>query len=84
MRGLQLENFHVSPLERAPTPRTQLTQQLLEPCGVGGGVANGVLNVAVPEIDLNQAAHREATQAFGKLVPSSPEPALCCASSWNF
>jgi hypothetical protein len=26
-----------------------LSPQLLKPCGIGSGVANGVLNVAVPE-----------------------------------
>jgi len=31
-----------------------LTPQLLKPCGIGSGVANGVLNVAVPEIGLNE------------------------------
>jgi len=35
-----------------------LPPQLLEPCRVGGGVANGVLNVAVPEIVLDQASVR--------------------------
>jgi hypothetical protein len=33
----------------------RLPPQLLESCGVGGGVAHGVLNVAVPEIILNEA-----------------------------
>jgi hypothetical protein len=32
-----------------------LSPQLLEPCRVGGDVANGVLNVAMPEIILNEA-----------------------------
>jgi hypothetical protein len=33
----------------------KLPPQLLKPRWIGGGVANGVLNVAVPEIVLNQA-----------------------------
>ncbi len=32
-----------------------MPQQLLKPSRVGSGIANGVLNVAVPEIDLNEA-----------------------------
>ena len=36
----------------------KLPPQLLKPCGIGSGVANGVLNVAVPEIALNQAGVR--------------------------
>jgi hypothetical protein len=31
-----------------------LPPQLLEPCGIAGGVPDGVLNVAMPEIILNQ------------------------------
>ncbi len=31
-----------------------MSPQLLEPCRVSGDVANGVLNVAVPEIVLNK------------------------------
>jgi hypothetical protein len=30
------------------------------------------------QIEDDVTAHREATQAFGELVPSSPEPALLC------
>lgn len=31
-----------------------LTPESFKPCGVGGGVADGVLNVAVAEVVLNQ------------------------------
>lgn len=31
-----------------------LTPQLLEPCRIGGSVSNGVLNVPVAEIILNE------------------------------
>lgn len=31
-----------------------LPPQLFKPCRVGGGVADGVLNVAVPEVVLNE------------------------------
>ena len=35
-----------------------LPPQLLEPCRVGGGVTHGVLNIAVPEIVLNETCVR--------------------------
>ena len=36
----------------------RLKPQFLEPCRIGGGVANGVVNVAVPQEVLNEAGVR--------------------------
>jgi hypothetical protein len=48
--------FAANPKILACHSGSALPPQLLKPCGVGGGVAHGVLNLAVPEIVLNQAS----------------------------